>query len=155
MANTAYRTWSVPAAIKSPVSRPSQAAQVTFPPSIGIDLLTGEMLVDGLGNPVEVDGDEAWRQWCVMTANTQQNSRPIFSRRFGPDTRGSMAQPDPEMQVAAFQATLKRALLSDPRTREVRIEVVDLQDDLATVSVTCISRRGLATTFSVGVTTGG
>jgi hypothetical protein len=117
-----FKTWAVPAPILSATQQgaPSGGA-VDFPPSIRVNLYRGTIAVDGFGNCIPIDGDEAWRQWCVLTANTQQNRYPIYRRSFGPDLASGWSRVDPAAQVQWWSRTIERALLADPRTRSVVI----------------------------------
>lgn len=84
------------------------------------DFENNEFVIDGAGRFIELDGYEAWKQWCKKTAMTQRYAHLIYSSNYGTELEEARKQPKRAAVQSDTERTITEALLADPRTGSVK-----------------------------------
>lgn len=112
-----YPSFEVPA-----LSQPKAGlAAPTYGKAWAFDFRTGDFVLDGSGRLVELDGHNAWVQWCLKTVQTQRYAHLIYTNQYGCEVldavRTATTRRSAESEVTRV---ITEALLADARTRTVR-----------------------------------
>lgn len=98
---------------------PDRAPPAPYPVSYAFDFATGQVVVDGAGRTVVVDGYQAAAQWAVFQVLTERFAHRAFSFRVGTEIRPMMRRHSPAALEVAVQAEIHDSILVDPRFADV------------------------------------
>jgi len=105
----------------------------------------------GSGDVVEVDGLTAWVQWCVKAILTQRLAFVVYDWNYGADIESCLKQPTRAVTEAELEREITEALLTDPRTAEVKNFRFEWSGDELTVWFTVVNALGQPAEVQVGV----
>jgi len=124
---------------------------IAYPKSWLFDFDTGDFVLDGAGNVVEADGLTAWAQWCVKAVLTQRLAFVVYNWDYGVDLENVMKQPTRAVTEAELEKEITEALMTDPRTAEVKNFTFEWSGDELTVSFIIVNAAGVPAEIRVGV----
>ncbi len=124
---------------------------IAYPKSWLFDFDTGDFVLDGAGNVVEADGLTAWAQWCVKAVLTQRLAFVVYNWDYGVDIENVMKQPTRAVTEAELEKEITEALMTDPRTAEVKNFTFEWSGDELTVSFIIVNAAGVPAEIRVGV----
>jgi len=124
---------------------------VAFPKSWLWDWDICDFVQTGSGDVVEVDGLTAWVQWCVKAILTQRLAFVVYDWNYGADIESCLKQPTRAVTEAELEREITEALLTDPRTAEVKNFRFEWNGDELTVWFTVVNALGQPAEIQVGV----
>lgn len=124
---------------------------VAFPKSWLWDWDICDFVQTGSGDVVEVDGLTAWAQWCVKAILTQRLAYVVYDWNYGADIESCLKQPTRAVTEAELEREITEALLTDPRTAEVKNFRFEWSGDELTVWFTVVNALGQPAEVQVGV----
>lgn len=124
---------------------------IAYPKSWLFDFDTGDFVLDGAGNVVEADGLTTWAQWCVKAVLTQRLAFVVYNWDYGVDIENVMKQPTRAVTEAELEKEITEALMTDPRTAEVKNFTFEWSGDELTVSFIIVNAAGVPAEIRVGV----
>ncbi len=124
---------------------------IAYPKSWLFDFDTGDFVLDGAGNVVEADGLTTWAQWCVKAVLTQRLAFVVYNWDYGVDLENVMKQPTRAVTEAELEKEITEALMTDPRTAEVKNFTFEWSGDELTVSFIIVNAAGVPAEIRVGV----
>jgi len=124
---------------------------VAFPKSWLWDWDICDFVQTGSGDVVEVDGLTAWVQWCVKAILTQRLAFVVYDWNYGADIESCLRQPTRAVTEAELEREITEALLTDPRTAEVKNFRFEWSGDELTVWFTVVNALGQPAEVQVGV----
>jgi len=124
---------------------------VAFPKSWLWDWDICDFVQTGSGDVVEVDGLTAWVQWCVKAILTQRLAFVVYDWNYGADIESCLKQPTRAVTEAELEREITEALLTDPRTAEVKNFRFEWSGDELTVWFTVVNALGQPAEVQVGV----
>jgi len=124
---------------------------VAFPKSWLWDWDICDFVQTGSGDVVEVDGLTAWAQWCVKAILTQRLAFVVYDWNYGADIESCLRQPTRAVTEAELEREITEALLTDPRTAEVKNFRFEWSGDELTVWFTVVNALGQPAEVQVGV----
>ena len=124
---------------------------VAFPKSWLWDWDICDFVQTGSGDVVEVDGLTAWAQWCVKAILTQRLAFVVYDWNYGADIESCLKQPTRAVTEAELEREITEALLTDPRTAEVKNFRFEWSGDELTVWFTVVNALGQPAEIQVGV----
>lgn len=127
---------------------------IAYPKSWLFDFDTGDFVLDGAGNVVEADGLTAWVQWCVKAVLTQRLAFVVYNWDYGVDIENVMKQPTRAVIEAELEKEITEALMTDPRTAEVKNFAFEWSGDELHVNFDIVSVAGFTTQLNVALTRG-
>lgn len=90
-----------------------------YKPSLAWDLEKGDF-VRNMSNQVQLcDGLEAYKIWCIKTAQTQRFSCLAYDDDIGTDMDEAVSEEDDNAVELAIERTIEEALMVNPRTEAV------------------------------------
>lgn len=122
---------------------------VAFPKSWGWDFAKGDVLTDGAGRVVTVEGDQAWQQSVRMVVMTQQAAFAAFRREYGADLLALVGLDNDQDAEQVARRVFQAAVEADPRTASLKVTVLEQADDLLRLQLDVISKRGTHAQFEV------
>ena len=99
---------------------PTAAEEQKFKPSVFFDYDLGDFRRDGANKMVEVDGREAFCQWCMKVARTERFEFLSYGTDIGVEMYDALAQADHAAVESAVERTINEALMINPKTEYVR-----------------------------------
>lgn len=85
------------------------------------DFVAGDFVLDGTGRLVELDGANAWAQWCIKAVLTERYVHLIYSGQYGCEVEAAMRSASNRRSAESeVSRAITEALVADPRTRSVR-----------------------------------
>lgn len=93
---------------------------IKYGKSWAYDFENSEYMTDGAGRLIELNGYEAWKQWCQKAAMTQRYAYIIYSSNYGTELDEAREQPTRAAVESDTQRAITDALLADPRTGSVK-----------------------------------
>jgi hypothetical protein len=126
--NTGFPTFQIPQIF--PSNNRTLRPRVEYPRSWGWNFETGEIVTDGLGRPVEVDGFRSMVIWCVVAALTHRYDHIIYDPQFGTELPEALAQPTDDLVQSAIRRTIQEALSVDDRVGSVENFVFSQENDI-------------------------
>lgn len=133
--------FTMPTQIARRIATTDQAT-VAFPPSLGWDFDTGDIVTDGAGRTLTVDGEAAWRQWVRLVVMTQQAAYAAFPRAYGADLAAFVGLDNDADVLQVARRVFQAAALADPRTASLSVTLLEQADDLARFRLDAVSKRG-------------
>lgn len=131
------------------IETPTAAQERKYRRSLYFDYDTGDFRQDGAGKLVEVDGREAYKQWCMKVAMTERFTRLAYTTDIGTEMIDALNQEDREAVQSAVERTITEALMVNPKTEYVRGFSFTWEGD--SLSCTCIVKGHDWEEFSVGI----
>lgn len=135
---TFFQSWRMPAV----VSDESDARSVDQERAFAWNFERGDVLSDGAGNVVVIEGEAAWRQWVVLALMTQRGAFAVFDRLYGADLDTVQLEGDARRKESIARRTLSAAAMQHPNTRSVEVVLQQLEDDVMHLEVRAVSVRG-------------
>ena len=124
---------------------------IAYPKSWLFDFDTGDFVLDGAGKVVEADGLTTWAQWCVKAVLTQRLAFVVYNWDYGVNIENVMKQPTRAVIEAELEKEITEALMTDPRTAEVKNFTFEWSGDELTVSFIIVNAAGVPAEIRVGV----
>ncbi|WKV08207.1 DUF2634 domain-containing protein [Thermoanaerobacterium sp. CMT5567-10] len=98
-----------------------QTEQITkYGKSVKFDFEKGEFIIDPTGRLSEVEGAEAWLEWCKKALNTERYRYVIYSHNFGEEFDTLIEQ---HLNKQANESEIRRmateCLMANPFTKSV------------------------------------
>lgn len=128
-----------------------ESQEVAFPKSWLWDWDICDFVQTGGGDVVEADGLTAWVQWCVKAILTQRLAYVVYDWDYGADIESCLKQPTRAVTEAELEREITEALLTDPRTAEVKNFRFEWSGDELTVWFTVVNALGQPAEVQVGV----
>lgn len=129
-----------------------QDNEIAFGKSVTFDFKAGEFVLSPTGKFVEVEGEDAWIEWCQKAILTQRYRWLIYSRSYGQEFEDLIGS---GLTQAAIKSEIERmvteALLVDSRTASVENFAFSWVGDELTFSCDITSVRGRTATLTGSV----
>lgn len=94
--------------------------EVKFGRSYAFDFHLGEFVLSGSSKVREVEGEDAWFEWCKKALYTQRYRYPIYSRFYGQEFEDLIRLGlNREGNESEIERIVTEALMRDPRTAAV------------------------------------
>lgn len=122
---------------------------VPFPKSWGWDFDKGDVLTDGAGRTVTVEGEESWRQWVRLVVMSQQAAFAAFPRAYGADLAAFVGLDNTSDAEQVARRVFQAAVLADPRSASLTVTVLEQADDLLRLRLDAKSKRGTPLSLDV------
>lgn len=110
------------AAIEELLEEDSSANEPIYMPGLRFD---SDLHLDGSGNIVMCEEDEAWLNWCKKTLSTPRYQHEGYSRQIGVDTEAAFRAQTRDEAEAILRTEIEGALTADPYGRTANVESID------------------------------
>lgn len=134
-----FRTYPVPP--NAATARRAAQKAPGFPVGLALDPYTGDLIRDGSGRVVVLDGTACAKQYVWKTLVTQRGAHEIYPPDYGTDLAAIRAVADPQAKRATFEREA-RLLERDPRIARVSVAWQGGEDDAAYATLTVYLANG-------------
>lgn len=98
-----------------------ESEDIYYPSGLKFD---GDLQLDGTGNIVMSDPDEAWLNWCKKALSTPRYECDGYSDQVGVDTAAAFSAASRAEAEAILRSEIEGALTSDPYNRTAQVNSI-------------------------------